>query len=204
MSKSIAELRQSPHVGLPERTYPLCLASTLVGEVQALLGQLEDARAADRAQTEGDESAAKPKRMGAGSGTAKIRKRLAELSEEMREHTGTLTLRGTDEGAWRLWVEAHPAREGNDRDARIAYGACNADDLIDDLGKYAAAWNDDPIAAGDWDFIRSCICRLGNSAAWGLEYIAATGPLRIFTLSGIEPHVALQVLLNGGRAARMF
>jgi hypothetical protein len=141
-------------VGLPERSYSLCLASTLVAEVQALLTALEDARASASVQQE-DGKAAKPKRMADGGAVKKIRDRLAEVRGEMVEHTGSLTLRGIDEGKWRIWVGQHPAREGSDRDDRIAYGYCNADDLLDNLEQFAVAWNGDTLGAGDWEFIRS-------------------------------------------------
>ena len=154
MSKSLAELRQSPRVGLPERTYALCLAPKLIGEVQGLLSELEDAMVSEAAQREGDESGAPPKRMAAKPASAKIQARLADLRGEMAEHTGTLTLRGVTEGEWRLWVDDHPAREGNTRDAAIAYDCCNADALVDSLGQFAYAWNDEPLKPGDWEFLR--------------------------------------------------
>lgn len=152
MSKSIADLRTSPRVGLPERVYSMCLASSLVAEVQVLLDELEAARAVTAAQTERDESVAKPKRLAQGS-TTEIRKRLAAVRDEMVEHTGALTLRGVTNGAWREWADAHPARDENARDEEVAYGFCNADDLLADLGRYAYAWNGEPLGAGDWEFI---------------------------------------------------
>lgn len=166
MSKSLAELRQSPRVGLPQRSYRLCVSSAVLGEYQNLLGQLEDAATREAAQAEGDEAAAPPKRMGQQSTAAKIRTRLRELAGELDEHTGTLTLQGFDEGAWRLWVDAHPAREGNQRDNTIAFGCCNADDLLDSLGDFAHAWNDEPIVAADWEFLRA------NAAPGDLKTLA--------------------------------
>lgn len=167
MSKSLAELRQSPRVGLPERSYQLCLAPKLVAEVQTLASELEDARLEALAQREGDEGAAKPKRMGEGTAAAKIRARLAELNDEIIEHTGTLTLRGITEGEWRLWVDENPAREGNARDEQIAYGCCDADALIDNLGRFAHAWNGEPMGDGDWEFLRN------NSAAGDIKALAS-------------------------------
>jgi hypothetical protein len=155
MSKTLAELRQSPRVGLPERTYSLCLASKLIGEVRTLAVELDDAMDEAAAQAEGDGSKARPRRAGESSTVLKIRKRMAALREEMVEHTGTLGLLGVDEGKWRAWVDEHPAREGNARDQQITLGYCNADDLLDDLGTYAKTWNGDDLAAGDWDWIKS-------------------------------------------------
>lgn len=166
MSKSLAELRQSPRVGLPQRSYQLCVSSVILGEYQSLLAQLEDAEITAAAQADGDESKAPPKRAGVKSPAAKIRARLAELRDELAEHTGTLTLQGVTEGDWRIWVDAHPAREGNERDNTIAFGCCNADDLLDSLGTYAHAWNDEPLKAGDWDFL------LANAAPGDIKTIA--------------------------------
>lgn len=160
MSKPLSELRQSPHVGLPERTYQLCLAPKLIGEVQQLISKLEDAEVEAAAQRNGD-AAARPKRMADSPVQKELREEIAALRDEMAEHTGVLTLRGTTEGAWRDWVDHHPARTGEDedpavaRDKAIAWGVCNADDLIDDLDKYAVEWDGEPLQPGDWEFIVS-------------------------------------------------
>lgn len=153
--KTLAELRQSPRVGLPERTYSLCLASKLIGEIRTLAIELDEAETIAAAQREGDATKAAPRRAGESSDVLEKRAKMAALREEMIEHTGTLTLLGVDDGKWREWVDAHPAREGNKRDRQIALGYCNADDLLDDLGRYAKAWNGDDLAAGDWDWIKS-------------------------------------------------
>lgn len=155
MSKSLAELRTSPRTGLPERSYQLCVAAALVAEVESLMSHLEDIRTTELAQADGDESRTKPKRMGDSPESAKIRARLTEMQAELSEHTGTLTLRGVTEGEWRLWCDEHPARDEVQRDEDIAYGFCNADDLIDSLEKYAHAWNDEPLKAGDWAWLVS-------------------------------------------------
>lgn len=153
MSKSLAELRQSPHVGLPERSYSLCLASALVGEVQSLWEDLKDAEARTAAQADGDGDRVAPRRAGEKSPAAAIRGRLAELQEEMLEHTGKLGLRGIRSAEWNAWVAEHPAREGNLRDSEYAYGICDADALLADLGQFAVSWNGDPITPADWEFI---------------------------------------------------
>lgn len=155
MSKTLAELRQSERVGLPKRTYSLCLAPALVDEVRQLVEQLEEAQAVSAAQREGDATTAPPRRAGESSPVLAIRDRLRALREEMAEHTGELTMQGVTEGEWRAWVDEHPAREDNGRDRRVAFGYCNADDLIDELGSYAHAWNGDKLTPGDWDFIRA-------------------------------------------------
>lgn len=168
MSKSVAELRTSPRVGRPERSYQLCLAPKLVAEVQSLLAELEDAQVASAAQREGNETAAPPRRLGQAPAGAEIRQKLAALREELDEHTGTLTLRGMTEGDWRLWVDANPPRDGNERDEALGYGFCNADALIDNLGAFAHEWNGEALGPGDWEFLSQ------NAAPGDVKAIAST------------------------------
>lgn len=167
MSKSLAELRQSPRVGLPERTYSLCLASKLVSEVQSLWAQLVEAEQVEEARREGD-AAAPPRRNADKPESIKIRKKIATLQAEMTEHTGNLRIVGVPAGEWEDWVDHHPPRENNDRDLRIADGICNADDLLADLGKYAKAWNGDDLGEGDWEWLKS------NAAPGDIKAIART------------------------------
>lgn len=161
MSKSLAELRASTRVGLPERTYPLCLAQALVAEAQALENEKRDLILTAEAATENGE----PRRVGERPDPriGEIDERLAALFDEMTEHTGELRLRGVDAGSWRRWTDAHPARENgrddkgrpvvNPIDEAIAYGFCDASALLADLGSYVVSWNGDPLGEGDWDFI---------------------------------------------------
>lgn len=161
MSKSIAELRASNRVGLPERTYDLCLAQSLVAEAQSLENEKNEIILTAEAEVENGQ----PKRQGQGPNPrlVEIDDRLADLFGEMVEHTGELRLRGTDAGTWRRWVDAHPAREvGRDEKGRpivnpideaVAYGFCDASALLSDLGSYVVSWNGDPLGEGDWDFL---------------------------------------------------
>lgn len=153
MSKTLAELRTSPRVGLPERIYPLCLAASLVGEVESLAADLLAAEHLAEAQAEGDGDKAPPRRAGQKPATTKIRKRIAELQAEMIEHTGKLGLRGIKNTAWMEWVAENPPRPDNRRDARYTYSLCDADALMADLGRYVATWNGEPVSADDWAFI---------------------------------------------------
>lgn len=72
----------------------------------------------------------------------------------MAAEEGELRVRAIQDGEWRRWCDAHPARAegepGHERDTEVAAGYCNADDLIDDLGTYAATFDDEPLAEGDW------------------------------------------------------
>lgn len=144
MGKPLSELAQSAVVGLPEREYRLCLASKVVGEVQSLLFQLDEIRAADAARADGN-PVDRPRRAAESSPAEPIRLRLAELQPQIDDATGVLTLRGIEQGPWQTWCDAHPARDGNVRDDELARGYCNIDDLIQELGQFMAAWDGEPI-----------------------------------------------------------
>lgn len=148
MSKSLAELRASSQIGLPERTYMLCMASSLVAETQALYSQLIDAESDDE-----DEAVTPPRRLGEKAPAEAIRAKLAEVKHAMAEHTGRLRLRAYRSGAWLDWVDEHPAREGNERDVKYAFGLCNADALLANLSNFTVSWNDEPLTPDDWRFI---------------------------------------------------
>lgn len=205
MSKSITELRASAHVGLPERAYRLCLATKVLAEVQDLCTQLAvieerkaevDAKLEKQAEDEssGADGQVRPPRRAAEKvppsplrdeldaledEEAPIRSRIAELREEMDEHTGVVTLVGIKDGDWRTWCDEHPPREDNKRDLTIARGFCNADALVEDLERYVKAWNGEDLKpavfdakgqmteAGDWAFLRE------NAAPADISQMAA-------------------------------
>lgn len=155
MPKSLADLRTSPHTSLPERSYSLCLAAGLVAEVQTLLDELDTLMVTT--QSDDDKPTGPPKRLNDGPGPriAAVNARLAEVWSEMDEHTGDLRLRAITDGEWRRWVDENPARPESARDDDIAYGVCNADALMLNLGRFAHSWNGEPIAEQDWAFIES-------------------------------------------------
>jgi hypothetical protein len=157
MSKSLADLRANPLVeSRPERSLTVCLKPQLVARVQSLTAELETLPAADRVDDDGNRTAP-PRRLGEVGEhprATEIRAELNALADEMEQYEGELTLRATSDGDWRIWANQHPARvegkPGHLRDVEIAGGYCDADALIDDLGKYVYAWNGDPLAASDW------------------------------------------------------
>jgi hypothetical protein len=162
MSKSLAELRASQHTALPERTIQLCLSQALVAEVQSLQEEYDQILQTERVQ---DGEPKKPKRQAdkRNPRLVEIEARFDELAEEMREHTGELRIRAITGGAWRRWVDAHPAREAGRHDngqpiyhpldESIAYGIANAVDLYHGLSEFAISWNGADLAEGDWEFI---------------------------------------------------
>ncbi len=165
MGMTIAQMRANAAApSLPERSYELCLAQDLVSEVQALEQERSDLLVA-LGRDEDGETAKRPKRNAdpRDARVTEIDQRLDELLEQMREHTGTLVLRGKTGGDWRRWVDEHPPRQAehtegqppgvNLLDLDVAGGFCNAHDLLDSLGAYAATWNGEPVTSEDWDFI---------------------------------------------------
>lgn len=150
MSKSIADLRKSPHAGLPRHTMSLCLSQRLVARVQ----QLEQEQNALRLRPE-PEAPSQPRKASQPPDPriAEITAELDGLYDEMREHTGDLTVQATSEGEWRRWVEEHPPRDDNTLDEKTALGICNADALFADTFRYAHAWNDETLTADDWTWI---------------------------------------------------
>ena len=152
---SLEDLRKGAPVARTERTYQLCLRLDLMAEVDALNQEWSSLRVASAAA---DEDENKPrKRLGEGGNprAEDVRQRLAELRDELEDSTGDLRLRAIRDGGWRQWLNEHPAREDDVRDEQVAFGVCNADDLANDLSRWAVAWNGDDLQGDDWDRIFS-------------------------------------------------
>lgn len=161
MALSLAQMRESGATGLPERTIRMCLAQKLVAEVRRLEREkFELSPALDE-----DGNPVKPQRVGDPNALrlVEIKDRLTELLDEMREHTGEVTIRAVSAGEWRRWADANPARvQSRDEsgqpildpvDVDVAYGRANASALLDSLDVYAVEWNGAPMGPGDWEFI---------------------------------------------------
>lgn len=158
--KTLAELRAEKPAARPERSLTVCLAPHIVAEIQALTGELDSLPSAG---SDDPDQAGPPKRAGQGAPprAREIRERLAVLLAEMAEYEGELRVRSSEDGEWRRWVNEHPAREektpGHARDEEVAFGYCNADDLIDSLATYAHSWNAERLAEGDWPILAASI-----------------------------------------------
>lgn len=149
--KSLAEMRaemaERPQPRRPECSLTLFLAPDLVAESQRLEAEAESIAA----------TANGPRRQAEGPDPrlAEIRDRLIAVYEEMAKHEGEMHLRANlDDGEWRRWCNAHPAREegepGYERDQRVTYGFCSADDLLDNLAPFMQSWNGEPLGDTDW------------------------------------------------------
>lgn len=172
MPKSLADLKSSPDVGLPERTVKVCVSAKLAGELEEADRALFEAQAAleaaqnqlRAAQGEAQERAegVRPKlRSGETPPTVALEKEVATLEKKagqaakhsdgirarMDEASVALLLRGKPGGEWRLWASKHPARDegepGHDFDLRWAAGFCDLDALIADLHTFVARYNDE-------------------------------------------------------------
>lgn len=152
--KTLAELRESPDVGLPEQTYALCMSGKLNAEMQRVSDAIEEAVAADD----------QPKRLGAKSQVMKLNDEREKLRVRMAEHEVTVRFRAKPAHVWRKWVSSHPVREDNDLDERLGY---NVDALQDSVSDYIVDVNGAPLADGDWQFM------LDNAAPGDLWRMAA-------------------------------
>lgn len=165
MSKSIAALRAEKTTRPSFRLDDVVTGHVRDYEDEALLLADEiEALDAERAKI-ADESSEQPRKMGAGTNPrvteidgriTEIQVRLSELVDILDEYKGTLTITATrSDGEWAQWRIDNPARtegEGGHReDLTITNGWCDSDALIADLGRYVTAWNDEPIAADDFD-----------------------------------------------------
>lgn len=171
MSKTLAELRASRAVALPERTVPICLAQGLVAEAQDLQEE-RTSLISKRTPSEGESG--RPRRNGSPEDVrlVEIEDRLQALFDEMGEHTGRLRVRGVEAGEWSRWRDDHPPRrDGVDDEGRpiinmldesVAGAWCNASALLDDIiacdhpsRQWIVGWNDEPMTPEDWQFISS-------------------------------------------------
>lgn len=158
---TLSDLRNAPPPKRPERFISLCLRHDLVARVNALTTELQNLPAPEAPK----ESAAPARKMGQGEDpkpppppehprAAQIRVELERLLDEMAASEGELAVEATrTDGEWRRWADQHPPRAegepGHERDVRYG-GVVNVDDLCADLGTYAAAWNGEALAEGDW------------------------------------------------------
>lgn len=141
MSKSLAELRQSPHVGLPEKLYPICLAGKLQAEYDLLQSEYELI-----------EDDPKGGRVGARSPRRKLEDQLEALREQMHEHLVPVLFRAKPGHEWREFVGARPPREDERLDEITGF---NVDKVIQDLPEFIVTVSDKPLEPGDWEFVRA-------------------------------------------------
>lgn len=154
MALTLAELRARKHKSLPTHVQRLTLDQDLLADVQRLEAERNDLLVeAQRAKPVDDESDGPPRKMAGKSlppRVEEINAELAGLYDRLRDSEGELLLRGISGGEWQQWKDEHPPREGNVSDQEVAYGLCNATDLLNDLGRYVVSWEGEELAADDW------------------------------------------------------
>ena len=150
---TLAELRARKTKSLPTRTRRITLDLALLADVQRLEEEKRDLLIEAERKADDEKSDAPRRKMAEGipARVGEIDAELGALYDKMRASEGELLLRGVTGGEWQAWKDEHPPREGNQSDERAAYGLCNATDLLNDLGRYVAAWDGEDLAEGDWD-----------------------------------------------------
>ena len=174
MAKSLAELRKNSaktkgKKRRPRRTYSLCLAPDLLGEMHSLTNELRGLR---ETSTVPNEDGSRKTRRNATPEMARIttiRERIGTLRQEMADNTGVLVLETfEDDGDWDLWIRENPPRSGDAADPadvhldlQVAKGYCNATTLMsrEALEQFVVSFDDKPLEDGDWEYIYSNIGR---------------------------------------------
>ena len=166
--KSLADLKSSPDVGLPEREVTVCVSAKLARELEeadramfeaeakATIARQEAAQRAD-----GERPKLRPgQKSPVAEAEAEAEKRAAEsdaIRERIKDASVVLLLRGKTSGEWRQWAARNPAREegepGADLDRTWAAGFCNLDALIGDLPQFVASYNGEAPSQEWADFV---------------------------------------------------
>lgn len=174
MTKSLADLRKSEHVGRPETTFPICVAGKLNAEFDKIDYELDQLLKNPRNTPASADSDAPqpPRRMGQKGIDPRVHElnaRRDELREIMADHIVTLHLRAREDGHWRAWVNDNPPRDDNRLDERAGH---NVDALVDWIRDnprdIVTAINDAAYDDEDWAFI------WGNAADGDKWRLAAT------------------------------
>lgn len=146
---------------MPTSVHYVCLDGEAIAQIQLL--QREQAVIRAEAAQAADSGITKARKASEGAPRpdpriAALDKRLDELDDRRRSRSGDLTLRAGSGGEWTRWMAEHPAREDNALDENVALGYCNAEDLIEDLGKYVETWDGgegpETLTKSDWTKLR--------------------------------------------------
>lgn len=169
----LSEMKASPDVGRPERTFDICVSGKLAAKLAVAdrafydaETRLAEARAA--AEPVDEDSPIRPRRLAQRSVDPVLEQAAQDAAAEcdrirgrMAEHTVTLTVRASEFGKWRQWASQHPARDedtdpaGHARDERYAAGICNVDALIPTLGDYVIDYGGEQPEPDSWAFIEA-------------------------------------------------
>lgn len=160
MAKTIAQMRAQAldqTARASTRFKEVCLRQDLIAKVQQLREEKTDLLAnIGRPSRDVEDGSSGPPARSADPRRSRVKEiddELVPLYDAMRDETGVLTLESEPAGDWRRWADAHPAREGSMIDAESGYGYCNITALLDRIGDFAVAWNNDPMSQDEWAFI---------------------------------------------------
>src|SRR5687768_15887488 len=120
MGLSIEQMRAGGGSRRGTDALELCLAQHLVARVKALQFERQSLEVQQRRNEDGERpSNEKLSQPAAPPRLAEVNAELEALYDEMREHTGILTLQAESTGDWIRWRDAHPARkDGEDQHGR--------------------------------------------------------------------------------------
>jgi hypothetical protein len=97
---------------LPTRSVPLCLRGDLIAEWQDLDRRFKQAEQAADEDTLASKNSAE---------AIELSKQMEDLEEQMRAATRTFRLQGLPGSEWRDLLNAHPPREGDEKDAQVEF-----------------------------------------------------------------------------------
>ena len=176
---SLSEMRaRKGSVARPRSTHTVTLVTGqhLLDEQKRLNDELADElvkAARPQSDEDGDEKPRKMSERATPERVNQIREEIAGLYDKLGEHQGQLTLVGSlSDGQWLSWKQEHPAREDNADDERVGHGYVNTTDLFNALGSFAAEWDGEPLADGDWDSWLADQITFADKAALVTEVVA--------------------------------
>lgn len=152
---TLAELRAGKATkSLPTRVRRITLNLDLLAGIQRLEEEKADLTVQmNRKSSEDRDGTDAVRKMaeGAPPRLEEIREELGALYESLRDSEGEILLRGITGGEWQRWKDEHPPREDSVTDKDVAWGLCNATDLLDDLARFVVSWEGEEFAPDDWD-----------------------------------------------------
>ena len=222
MGKTLAELQSSPDVGPLERTAYVCVAGKLVDEFDRISDELVETQAEieqtrEKLREEAEQrrdGGGPPRRSGQKSKLPELEEKAERLAAEADEYRDkvmdnsvAVRLR-VDEGKWRQFVAAHPARDeqtgkdeqrrlvdpaGYAEDAQWARGLCNVAALVAELREWIVAYNDEPTSDAWWEFLRR------NGVPGDMTKAAST--VVGMHVKGVDPGKSRRAWLDSHRSA---
>lgn len=142
--KSLAELKKSEHVGLPERLIEICVSGRLVAEIEELDVQFRNL--VNNAPTNPN------KRVASGKDEQRqIADRMDVVRAQMAEHMVTIRVRAIKPAEWRALAAEHPPADGNRQHDLYQV---NLDALEEMAGDFVVEINGNEPGEGDWEFVR--------------------------------------------------